>query len=690
MSQPNRVEVRVASGDDLDVRSFAVRQRLSELFRVEVRVVSSNPSVALEEVVGKEASFSLATQWSSRTLTGVCIEMEQVRVERDHLTTYVLAIAPRLWLLTQRKNYRVFQYLSELEIVRQILGEWGVLHEARIGRSHKARKFRVQYDETDFAFVCRMLEDAGITFSFEPSAEGTTLVLDDQPETRDLQHPALAYRDSPGVTDGRFVTRVSVLQRVRPGRMTIGDLDYRRAPTSQPRLSAARGLAPEAPLEQFDYEPGAFLYQASAGGRTPFADDRGTARTDEGAGAEKTADRLLARRQGDKCVRFLSNVIELSPGSILGIAGHPHRVVGGSHLLVTSSLLDGEHDGEWRVHSEAASAAVPYRPAQITPKPRMPGLESATVVGPAGEEIHTDEYGRVRVHFHWDRESQRSESTSCWVPTSQPWAGTSFGGINLPRIGQEVLVEFLGGDPDRPVVIGRVYTETNPPPDKLPKFKTVSGLVSESTPRMVMGAADGGAAGAATSPLGGGTPMSPGDINGLVTQPGPFQAASPTGTVHNWQGSGIKFDDEIGKQMVYLQAQRDFNIVVNDCWRTIVGNRRTCKVGTDDQLTIQNFHDTSVTKDQGLRVVGNQKLTVSERRAEEVRGNLGLEVGPGGFHIESSEERINYQASKGLLIESKKSIEIVVKGSHIIIEPAMITINSGHKVILQAQEGKGG
>lgn len=684
----NQVRVQVASGDELDVRSFSVKQRMSQLFRVELRVVSSNLSVALDAVIGKDATFTLGTQWSSRSYNGLCIEMEQVRVDREGLATYTLAIAPRMWLLTQRKNYRIFQYKSELDIVRQLLGEWAVAHESRITRSHKPRKFRVQYDETDFAFVCRMLEDAGIAFYFEQSSDGTKLVLDDEPQSRELVHPQLQFHDTPGVTDGNFVTRLSVLQAVRPGAMTLGDLDYRRPSSKQPRLSAKGGLPQESPLEQFDYEPGAFLFQGGGGGSTPTADDRGASRTDEGAGSEKTQNRLLARRQGEKRVRFESNVVELAPGSILSVVGHPHRTTGTS-LLVTGAAMDGEHDGEWRVHVEAVSSETPYRPAQVTPKPRVPGLESATVVGPGGEDIHTDEYARVRVHFHWDRESKRNETSSCWLPTSQPWAGTSFGGVNLPRIGQEVLVEFLGGDPDRPVVIGRVYTETNPPPDKLPKFKEVSGIMSESTPRLVMGAADGGVPGAADSPLGGGTPMSPQDISSAVTTDGPFKAESPTSQMHNWQGSGIKLDDTNGKQNVYMQAQKDLNIVVNNCWRTIVGNNRGTKIGTDDQLTVQNIEDTLVQKNQTVTVKGKQTLNVINRRAEKVVGNLQLEVGAPGFHLESSEEVINYQASKGLLVEAKNKIELRVGSSHIIIQSGEIAINSGDRVVCQSKEGGG-
>ncbi len=555
----------VASGDTLDVRNFTVRQRMNELDRIDLRVASENTSVALSDLIGKEASFHLDAVGWSRSYTGVCIEMEQVRAEADNLATYTLAIAPKAWLLTQRKNFRIFQFMSELDIVKKVLGEWGITIEPRISRQHVPRKYRVQYDESDWTFVSRMCEDAGIAFFFEPGDDGTKMILDDEPQSRDMGYPLITYDDDAGSRDKDFVTRVSIVQAVRPGAMRIGDLDYRKPSTNQPALSATGGLPQEARLEQFDYEPGAFLYQGAGGGNTPAADDRGASRTDIAAGAVKTDGRLLARRQGEKVVRFESDVLGLAPGSIMSISGHPHRVLrSGSSLLVKATVLAGNWDTAWRVGVEAVSAGVPYRPAQVTPRPRIRGIESATVVGPAGEEIHTDEYGRVRVHFHWDRESQRNEASSCWIPTGEPWAGSAFGGINLPRIGQEVMVEFLGGDPDRPVVIGRVYTETNPPPDKLPEYKEVSGLFSESTPRMVMGAADAGGVSGGDSLLGGGTPMSSSEMNSTVTQSGPFQAASPTGINHSWQGSGIKMQDNYGREIFYLQAQKDLNLVVNN------------------------------------------------------------------------------------------------------------------------------
>jgi len=691
MIEGNKLHVEVASGDPLDVRTFSVKQGMSSLFRVELEVVSTNLEISLGDVIGNAGSFTVITSSSTRTLTGVVIEMRQIKVDHAGLATYALILAPDAWLLTQRKNYRIFQFVSELDIVKTMLGEWNVPFEVRTKRDYKPRKYRVQYDESDFAFVSRMLEDAGISFFFEAGSGATKLVLDDGPESGPVSHPQVDFHDTPQVTPADFVTQVTIGRATRPGRMTIGDLDYRKPSTSQPRLSQGLGLAQEALYEQFEYEPGAFLYQGPAGGNTPHADDRGASRTDEGTGARKTSDRLLGKRQGEKFVRLESNILTLAPGVILSIAGHPHSAVAGG-LLVTTTTLVGKHDDSWRIQVESAPTSTPYRPALRTPKPRVPGVESATVVGPKGEEIHTDEYGRVRVHFHWDRAGGRDEGASCWLPTSQPWAGTSFGGVNLPRIGQEVLVEFLGGDPDRPVVSGRVYTVTNPPPDPLPKHKTVSGIMSESTPRLVMGAADGGTAGQETSLMGGGQTMTPSEITDEVSKPGPFQASSPTGAMNNWHGSGIKFEDDLTSPMIYLQAERDASFRVNNCWRTMVFSDRGCKVGTDDFLEVGNTHATRVHKDQFVTVQGNQTLNVTHSRVEKIDQTCDLGVGADGYHIEAEEE-VGLRAKKQIVIASDTRIHLNVQGSVIEMLPNQITIECKEAVYFQMKSGgfpKGG
>lgn len=677
MSPTNDARVSIATGDGLDVRRFSVQQGINQLFRVELRVMSTNLDVDFDAVIGQQARFELSTEWAQQHWTGICLEMEQVRADPQGLATYRLVIVPQLWFLTQRKNFRIFQYQSELEIVQKLLGEWGIEHESLANASaHKGRKFRVQYDESDFTFISRMLEDAGISYYFTSSGGNTKLVLDDEPETRALG-PTLTYRDTPQVSDGSFATQVAVRSRLRPGKLTVGDLDYRRMSTRQPTSSASGGLPQEAPLEQFEFEPGAFLYTGAGGGNTPSADDRGAARTDDGAAQRKAKNRLFGKRNDAKVVTFESNVLSLEPGAILSVVDHPHRALTSAPgLLVTHAAVEGDHSDNWRVEVEAVSAEVPYRPEVVTPKPQVRGLESATVVGPGNEEIYTDEFARVRVHFHWDRESRRDQNSSCWLPTNQPWSGKGYGAVNLPRIGQEVLVEFLGGDPDRPVVIGRVYTESNPVPDPLPKYKRVSGLFSESTPRLVMGAAGGADGIPARSLHPGGTPMSPSEINGQVSNAGIHQAPSPTGVNHQWAGSGMKLDDQNGVENFYLQANKDMHWVIRNDWKTVVGNHRAAFIGTDESvyirgnqtITIGSDQDTLVQRDQTNIINGNRKDKVTQKFTQTVTK---------GIKVESRGESLAIKSEDTITFKAEKGIELKVNNSNVKIEKELITIDGG-------------
>ncbi len=668
MSMPNEAKVSVASGDALDVRWFSVDERMSRLFTVKIRAVSRNLDIDFDAIIAKDAVFSLTTSEATKSWRGLVADMDQVRVDKDGLATYTLTLAPRAVVLTQRKNYRVFQFMSELDIVKKLLSEWGVPHRAKANEAvHKPRKFRVQYGESDFTFASRMLEDAGISFYFEDSGEETTLVLDDEPQQGDVTHPGLPFFDKPDVATSHFVTKVNIARRVRPGKMTIGDVDYRRASAQQPRQSATTGLPQEGLLEQFDHEPGAFLYQRldAAGGHTPVADDRGASRTDESAGDRKTTNRLLGKRQDAQTVRFESSALDLAPGKILVIEDHPHASLGTS-LLAAASHIEGNHDETWRVRVDSVPTDVPFRPEPVTPKPRIPGLESATVVGAESDEIHTDEYGRVRVHFHWDRESERDENSSCWVPTNQPWAGAGFGGINLPRVGQEVLVDFLDGDPDRPVVLGRVFTEHQPPPYKMPEGKKITGIVGKSSPAMVTGAAEDG--------------MSNSDMGdqlgtyGGVGDRQVFYAKPPEPFSPYVGDNAFLVGDTQGQDITFIQARKDFNILVKNKWTTVVGNYRGTRVGGQDRLWIKNKQKIDIKNEQALRVRGNQTIQVGKRRVENVKKDISLKV-LSNLSM-STDGTMVYKAKQPIVLESYQVIRFEVGESSISVDQSTIIVDA--------------
>lgn len=568
------LEVKLGSGDALDVRQFSVQERMSTLFEVNLVAVSDNPSIDFDAVVGQPATFSISAGTHDKFWVGVCNHFEQVRAEPSGLSTYQFSIVPRLWLLTQRKNHRMFQQISEPDIALKLLKEWDIDPTIRIDKgAYKKRKYRVQYGESDFTFMCRMLEDAGITFYFEQDGEETKLVLADAPQSNAKRGGALSFVDDTSMVRNvalEFVTGVRMGQRVRPGKYTIRDHDYRKAPTYKLMSTVSKGLAVEEKLERFQYAPGAFLFGADSGDATPSADDKGKVRTDEKEGAVLAQKRLDAKRGSARVVAFETNAHDLAPGVVMNMSGHPNAALGdGKALLVVQSSLSGTDRGEWAHHCEARGTEIPFRPELSTPKPKVNGVESATVVGPAGEEIHTDEFGRVRVHFHWDRESKMDDNSSCWIHVSQSWGGAGYGGTNLPRIGQEVLVDFLGGDPDRPVIVGRVYTNLQKTPYKLPDNKTQSGWKSNST--------------------GGG-----GGFNEVM------------------------FEDAVGKELLNIQAEKDLKKLVKNDENVTIGRNRTKLVKSNDSLTVGANRTKRVVHNENASIGMNKTLSVGINRSTQV------------------------------------------------------------------------
>jgi type VI secretion system secreted protein VgrG len=568
------------------------KEALSKLFRVSLTVVGRNADIDFESVVGQPAHFglfgALPLPGCVRHWYGICNHFELQRVEATGLSTYHMTIVPVLWLLTQRRNHRIFQQMSEPEIVLALLKEWDIKPAVQLSSEYKARKYRAQYGESDHAFISRMLEDAGITYYFEQTEDGTRMVLSDAPQANPMRKLRVAHRDEPSVaSELEHVTNLRIGRRLRPGRYTMQDHDYRRSPSNQPRASAAAASALEKKLERFHYTPGAFLYRSDKGDPTPTADDRGMTRTDDDEGKRIAQNRLDAKRNSAKICTFETNAHDLAPGVVMGVLDHPRAdLAPDKGWLVAASSLRGKSNERWSHACELRNAELPFRPPVTTEKPRIPGVETATVVGPPGEEIHTDEFGRVRVHFHWDRESRMNEESSCWLHVNQPWGGAGYGGTNLPRIGQEVIVDFVGGDPDRPIITGRIYTNLQKTPYSLPANKTQSGWKSNSSPT--------------------------------------------TGGYNE-----IMFEDKAGEELVRMQAEKNLHKLVKNDEEVKIGNDRNKEVGRDDFHKVGNDrskefgHDDNhkVGNDRNRQVGNNETVNVGNNESRSVGANRSTSVG---------------------------------------------------------------
>lgn len=713
---PQNLVLQLEGAHGLDVRSFSVREAMSAPFEIELVVVTPSVDVDFEAAIGSGARFEIHGSLGAgpRTWTGVCAEIKLTAVEESGLSTYAVSLRPSLWLLSQRRNYRVFQDKSELEIALEVLSAWGIAPRLDLDASaYPQRRYRTQYAETDLAFVSRMLEDIGVSYFFSAEGGNSTLVLSEAPQRGAPRLPVPFIASPTQQLRHEYVTKLVTGRLLRPGRYTQSDVDFRR-PLDYPLMASSNsGTSIEASLERYHHNYGSFLWKGEGGG-TPHADDRGPARTNEGQGAQQAAKRLEAQRANARSAEFLTTAYDLQPGSILPVVNHPRSELA-EPLLVVACQFEGTAGGDWTHRCEARFASQPFRPALTTARPRTNGVESATVTGPAGEEIHTDEFGRVRLHFHWDREGAADETSSCWVPVAQPWAGAGMGAISLPRVGQEVVVDFLGADPDRPVVLGSVFTTTTPPPYKLPDLKMVSGIRSETYPRPKAGSPPqlgGGSSGAAPSPsLPLDDPFASASIRSLTTPrteavgggPSPLHALGggldslglPTQT-NNWLpgdygGSPASLDevksslernralgpdqqdvmrnanacvanDTAGQEQLYLQSQKDFMLLSKENAAGTIGANQVYTVCGNDTLTVNGY----------------QKLGVGQNRTVEVIGELATKVG----------KDIMVETNMNHTLIAKQSISsIAAEGGHIEVSKILSLSSVGGSAILMLPDG---
>jgi len=613
--------------DSLSVRHFAVREPISGLFDVSILARSRLPGLDIESFVGRPGAFMMMGGPLSgpRAWSGIVTHFQMVQAEPTGLSSYFVRIAPQMYLLRLRKRNRIFQHLTAPQIIQKILQEYSIVHKMQTIDVHQEHEYRLQYEETDFDFVNRLCEEEGISYYFKQVPQGTQytteMILTDKPESRD-DRPALPFVYAPN-QDARqeFVRHVKLAHRIRPGAATFRDYDYVR-PDFHLLGDAEKAKKPEDFYELYKYDPAALV-----------KDRRGKPRVPAEFEGNQVADiDLAAARRGKRLISFDSNAYDLGPGVLFQIENHPRADISAEkpRFLCTEIYVEGRHDGEWNLSGTAAfveeKAKTRFRPVKNTPKPVIEGVESAIVVGPKGEEIYTDEHGRVRVQFHWDRDGQYDDKSSCWIRVSQAWAGGAFGMIVLPRIGQEVLVGFLEGDPDQPVLVGRAYNKVAPIPFVLPDQKTVSTWKSQSSPK-----------------------------------------------AEGW--NEITFDDAASKELMYIQAQRNLSKLVkaNENERTganrtiIVGANRSSFIGAVDSYVIGKRHVAAVMPPKEVDVTKGEEPVIPPMKTM----------------METVHPKITHTTSKATSIIDDKDIVLLAdrnvifkSGGDVIVEGKHVYINT--------------
>ncbi|KIZ33994.1 type VI secretion system tip protein TssI/VgrG, partial [Stutzerimonas stutzeri] len=440
---------------DFKLLEFRGREAISQPYRFDLELVSERPDLDLQALLHKPAF--LAFDPAGKGIHGLIHRIAQGESGK-RLTRYRLTLVPQLAYLAHRTNQRIFQHLGVPQIIAQVLEEHGIQANAyrfQLGPViYPPREYCVQYDESDLHFIQRLCEEEGIHYHFEHSTAGHALVFgDDQTSFARLGQPTAYLQDNGMTADEPVIKRFAVRVATRTSRVSRRDYDF-----EQPRLlmeaayraEPAQASNSQPDLEDYDY-PGRF--------------------TERARGKHLSQRALERHRHGYRLAEGDSDQTGLVSGHLLEISDHPRREWNDLWLL-TEVLHEGKQpqvleesitshvdtsDGFVQGYRNRFSATpwdIPFRPLLNHPKPKILGSQTAVVTGPAGEEIHCDEYGRVRVQFHWDRHGQADDKTSCWLRISSSWAGDRYGGIAIPRVGMEVLVTFLEGDPDQPLVTG--------------------------------------------------------------------------------------------------------------------------------------------------------------------------------------------------------------------------------------------
>ncbi|AJO75961.1 MULTISPECIES: type VI secretion system tip protein TssI/VgrG [Pseudomonas] len=608
---------------DLQVLSFTGREAISQPFAFEVELVSAQAALDLESLLHKPAFLQLAQN-------GTGIHGQIYRVAQGdsgkRLTRYSVTVRPHLAYLAHRINQRIFQNLSVPKIIGQVLEEHGIqsnAYEFKTGSVYPERVYCVQYDESDLHFIQRLCEEEGIHYHFQHSADSHKLVFGDDQTVFPKLAPVAYQQDSGMVANDPVIKRFDLRLEARTSRTTRRDYDFEK-----PRLTlesdAKSEIKPD--LEDYDY-PGRFVDR-----------ERG----------KHLAKRALERHRSDyQLAEGKSDQPLLVSGHFLALTQHPKAKWNDLWLLTevihegkqpqvleesvtsdTTALKDDFHQG-YRNQFQATPWDVPNRPPLAHPKPRILGSQSAVVTGPKGEEIHCDQYGRVKVQFHWDREGQADDKTSCWLRVSSAWAGAQYGGIAIPRIGMEVLVTFLEGDPDQPLISGCLYHKENVVPYELPANKTRSTFKTLS------------------SPGGGGY-------------------------------NELRIEDKKGQEQIFLHAQRDWDENVEHDQKIRVGNERhdTVEANSYSEFKAEEHH--TVHADRKVEARASDHLTVG--------ANQHIKIGTGQF-IEAGQE-IHLNAGVKVVLEAGSELTLKGGGSFVKLDAGGVTI-SGPQVKVNSGGGPG-
>lgn len=579
-------------GDTLMFRSLNGEEELSTLFEFDVELLSESHSLDLKQLLSQPLTLHIdlglaGTRYLNGQVTRCKLTGRASATSRYYV--YRAVVRPWLWYLTQTSDSKIFQEKSVPDVIREVLADYGFPTEFKLVGSYRTWEYCVQYEESDFAFISRLMEHEGIYYWFRHEDGKHVLVLTDDIAQHSpfpgLESLPYIGPDRVVQSDKEYISSWEPAEQVTPGRFATVDYDFKKPAASLDALRSNPGSYSHGDLEVYEWMGGY---------------------TEPDQGEHYSRVRLEALQAQQSQITGHSNARALAPGRLLTLVNHPRLAENREYLIqkVVYRVSENDYssveagDSQFEVDFAAIPASIPFRPARNTPLPRTHGPQTAKVVGKPGEQIWTDRYGCVKVQFRWDRYGKTNENSSCWVRVSSPWAGGGFGGIQLPRVNDEVIVDFIGGHPDRPIVIGRVFNASNMPPWDLPGNATQSGFLSRSKD---------------------------GDRNAA---------------------NALMFEDMAGSERIWLHAERDLTTEVEaNELHTVDGNRDTIITGNDTltvtgartstthaqetetfmagaDRTVTGAVNETITGDETRSVTGNVIETITGNVDETITGNL--------------------------------------------------------------------
>lgn len=620
--------------DKLLFYSMSGTEQLGRLFHYELELLSNDPEILLKDLLGGNATVRFQRHDGElRYFNGYISRFSQTGMHGEYYV-YQATLRPWLWFLTRTADCRIFQEKKIPDIIKEIFRDNGFSDfEESLSNSYRTWNYCVQYRETDFNFISRLMEQEGIYYYFKHENGKHTLVISDSIGSHETVpgYEEVPYYP-PEETDRRerdYISNWHLSQEIQPGVYALNDFDFEKPKANLQVKSAIKRDHEQADFEIYDY-PGEFI---------ETSDGETYVRTRI---EELQAQYEIAKGSGD--------VAGLTTGCLFKLTNYGREDQNREYLVASVNYELGPQEYEstdstgedsyFTCDFMAIDSQQPFHSSRTTPKPLVQGPQTAIVVGKSGEEIWTDEHGRVKVQFHWDRYGKADENSSCWVRVAQVWAGKGWGGMNIPRIGQEVVVEFLEGDPDRPIITGRVYNKDNTPPYKLPDEKTKSTLKSNS---------------------------------------------SKGGDGFN----EIRLEDKKGEEQIFIHAEKNIDLRVKSDRFETIGHDRNLVIENDKKEHVKNDRHEDIANHHKEKIGGDRNLDVAGKEAKAVAGSLSLSVSDDVIEVFKSNhsEQVSsdyYLKASNIVIEATTNVTVKVGQSYIAIEASGIKIGSTGTIELEA------